>query len=100
MQYGPALLMFGLKVCGLESRSDWGRMIVTDAMFVGIMAAIVYGTKHMISRRPDGTSFNSFPSDILPAFAATLLHKEYGETVVQRLSVADMVWLLLPDGAY
>lgn len=91
VQYGPALLMFGLKVCGLESRSDWGRMIVTDAMSVGIMAAIVYGTKYMISReRPDGTSFNSFPSGhTATAFvAATLLHKEYGETVSPWFSVA------------
>ena len=91
VQYSPAMIMFGLKACGLESRSDWGRMIVTDAMSVGIMAAFVYGTKYTIRRkRPDDSSYDSFPSGhTATAFmTATLLHKEYGETVSPWFSVA------------
>ena len=31
MQYSPFALMVGLKALGVESRSSWGRMVVSDA---------------------------------------------------------------------
>ena len=30
LQYSPAALMIGLKACGYESRSSWGRMMVSS----------------------------------------------------------------------
>lgn len=81
LQYGPAALMIGLKVGGYESRSSWGRMLVSDAFSVGAMALTVNGLKHTVRRtRPDGSRRNSFPSGhTATAFmTATMLHKEYG----------------------
>lgn len=81
LQYGPAALMIGLKAGGYESRSSWGRMLVSDAFSVGAMALTVNGLKYTIKRnRPDGSRRNSFPSGhTATAFlTATMLHKEYG----------------------
>lgn len=81
LQYAPAAVMVGLKACGYEGRSSWGRMLVSDAFSVAVMAAIVNGIKYTVSRpRPDGSRNNSFPSGhTATAFmTATLLHKEYG----------------------
>ena len=38
-QYSPAAVMLGLKACCYESRSTWGRMLVSDAFSVAVMAA-------------------------------------------------------------
>lgn len=79
-QYAPAALMVGLKACGYHGRSDWGRMLVSDAFSVASMAAIVNGVKYSVKRlRPDGSTYNSFPSGhTATAFmTATMLHKEY-----------------------
>jgi len=81
IQYSPAVLMIGLKVFGYKGRSSWGRMLVSDAFSGMIMAGAVNGIKYSVRRmRPDGSSFNSFPSGhTAKAFmAATMLHKEYG----------------------
>lgn len=90
-QYAPAALMLGLKACGLEGRSDWERMIVSDAMSAGIMTVMVNGLKYTVRReRPDQRARNSFPSGHTATsfMAATMLHKEYGETVSPWFSVA------------
>ena len=81
LQYGPAALMVGLKVSGYESRSSWGRMLVSDAFSVAAMTVTVNGLKYTVKRtRPDGSKDNSFPSGhTATAFmTATMLHKEYG----------------------
>ena len=81
LQYAPAALTLGLKACGYESRSGWGRMIVSDAFSAAIMAGAVNGLKYSVGRlRPDGSRHNSFPSGhTATAFmTATMLHKEYG----------------------
>lgn len=81
LQYAPAGVMLGMKAFGYESRTGWGRLIVSDAFSVGIMASVVNGLKYTVRRpRPDGSSFNSFPSGhTATAFmTATMLHKEYG----------------------
>lgn len=88
--FGPALTL-GLKVGGVEGRSDWGRFLASTAMSYGIMIgfvnAIKYTTKEL---RPDGTTHNSWPSGhTATAFVgATLLHKEYGLTRSPWYSVA------------
>lgn len=80
-QYLPAAVMLGLKAAGVESRDSWGRMVTSDAISAGIMAAVVNSIKHTARvMRPDGSSNNSFPSGhTATAFmTATMLTKEYG----------------------
>lgn len=81
LQYAPAAVMVSMKACGYKSRSSWGRMLVSDAFSVAIMAGTVNGIKYSVDRlRPDGSRYNSFPSGhTATAFmSATMLHKEYG----------------------
>ena len=88
--FGPALTV-GLKVAGVEGRSDWPRLLASAAMSYGIMAAFVNGIKYTAKEmRPDGSSANSWPSGhTATAFVgATLLHKEYGLTRSPWYSVA------------
>jgi len=83
VQYAPLALTYGLKAFGYEGRSQWGRLLVSDAFSAIIMAALVNGMKYTIrDERPDGSTSNSFPSGhTATAFmAATILHKEYGLT--------------------
>ncbi len=80
-KYAPAALTLGLKICGYDSRSSWGRMAVSDAFSVAVMTAVVNGVKYTVRRpRPDGTSDNSFPSGHTATsfMTAAMLHEEYG----------------------
>lgn len=80
-QYIPAAIMLGLKTAGVESRSSWGRMFVSDAFSAVIMGATVNALKNTTHvMRPDGSNRNSFPSGhTATAFmTATMLSKEYG----------------------
>lgn len=88
--FGPVLTT-GLKIAGVESRSDWGRYLATTAMSYGIMAGFVNGIKYTAKEmRPDGSTANSWPSGhTATAFVgATILHKEYGMTRSPWYSVA------------
>ncbi len=63
MQYAPAVVMLGMKVLGIESRSSWGRMLVSDAFSAILMGSVVNTLKqttHVV--RPDGSNNHSFPS--------------------------------------
>lgn len=91
LQYFSPALTVGLKVGGVEGRSDWLRLITSAAMTYGIEALLVNGIKYTSrEQRPDGTSRNSWPSGhTATAFAgATILHKEYGLTRSPWYSVA------------
>ncbi len=82
-QYVPLALTLGLKIAGVESRSDWPRFWASSAASAAIMAGLVNGIKYTASEmRPDGSTRNSWPSGhTATAFlAATILHKEYGMT--------------------
>ena len=61
LQYFSPALTFGLKIGGLEGRSDWGRLLATTVMSYFFMdwsvTAVKYSSKEM---RPNGTSANSF----------------------------------------
>ncbi|MBM6993186.1 MAG: phosphatase PAP2 family protein [Prevotella sp.] len=73
--------MFGLKASGVESRSSWSRMLLSDAVSMAMMTGVVQGLKHTTHvERPDGSNSNSFPSGhTATAFmTATMLTKEYG----------------------
>ena len=88
--FGPALTL-GLKVGGVEGRSDWGRFLASAAMSYGIMAAFVNGIKYTAKEmRPDGSQANSWPSGHTATsfVGATILHKEYGLTRSPWYSIA------------
>ena len=90
LQYSPAAVMLTLKAAGLESRSDWPRMITADIIGAALFTTINNVTKYTVRReRPDGSARNSYPSGHTgTAFlCAQMLHKEYGETVSPWISV-------------
>ena len=81
LQYLPAAVMLGMKLGGVEGRSSWGRMLVSDAFSVLLMGSVVYSLKQTTHvMRPDGSNEHSFPSGhTATAFmTATMLTKEYG----------------------
>lgn len=83
LQYAPGVAMLGLKVAGVQGRSSWLRMLVSDAFSASIMGITVNTVKHTVQTpRPDGSNNHSFPSGhTATAFMfATMLHKEYGLT--------------------
>ncbi|MEG0519395.1 MAG: phosphatase PAP2 family protein, partial [Bacteroidales bacterium] len=80
-QYAPAAALVIMKAAGVQSRSSWGRMLVSDAFSVGLMVTAVNVMKTVIHvKRPDGSSNNSYPSGhTATAFmTATMFSKEYG----------------------
>ena len=88
--FGPAMTL-GLKLGGVEGRSDWGRFLASAAMSYGIMAAIVNGIKYTAKEmRPDGSQANSWPSGHTATsfVGASILHKEYGLTRSPWYSIA------------
>ena len=88
--FGPTLTT-GLKLAGVQGRSDWGRYLASAGMSYAIMAAFVNGIKYTAKEmRPDGSTANSWPSGhTATAFVgATILHKEYGLTRSPWFSVA------------
>jgi len=81
LQYVPYASVIGLKVCGVESRDQWPKLLVATAASWVVTAGVTYGLKHTVREwRPDETDQKSFPSGHTAfAFAgATMLHKEYG----------------------
>ena len=81
----------GLKLAGVEGRSDWGRYLASTAMSYLIMGGLVNSIKYTSKEmRPDGSSANAWPSGhTATAFmGATILHKEYGTTRSPWYSVA------------
>ncbi len=88
--FGPVMTT-GMKIAGVEGRSDWGRYLASTAMSYAIMAGFVNGIKYTAKEmRPDGSTANSWPSGhTATAFVgATILHKEYGMTRSPWYSVA------------
>lgn len=91
LQFAPAVLAYGLRLCGVEGRSSWERMMLSSGLSTGLMLSTVYVVKYGIGRlRPDGSTHNSFPSGhtAMAFTAATILHKEYGVTHSPWWSVA------------
>lgn len=90
-QYTPFLAAWALKACGVEGRSSWKRMAVSNVLSFGTMALLVNSIKHSTRElRPDGTSRNSFPSGHTATsfVCATILHREYGLTRSPWYSIA------------
>ena len=82
VQYLPAAALPTLKLCGLESRHQFGRMLLLEGgsylLGAGWVNALKYGVGIL---RTDGSSYNSFPSGhTFVAFTgAELIRREYGE---------------------
>lgn len=90
-QYAPLVATWGLHAAGAEGQSSWKRLAVSNAVSALIVAGITNSLKYTVrERRPDETAKNSFPSGhTATAFmAATILHKEYGQTQSPWYSVA------------
>ena len=80
-QYVPLAATWGLKAAGVQSRSTWGELAVSNAFSAVLMAGMVNSLKYTVREwRPDHSTRNSFPSGhTATAFlCATILHKEYG----------------------
>ncbi|HZK03850.1 MAG TPA: phosphatase PAP2 family protein [Bacteroidaceae bacterium] len=91
LKFSPAVLMIGMKLFGVEGISDWNRIIVTDAISMFLMVGIVNTLKYTVCReRPNGSENNSYPSGHTATsfMTATMLHKEYGQTISPWFSVA------------
>lgn len=81
LQYTSGLLLLSLKACGYQSRSSWGRMLVSDAFSAALVVGSVNGLKYAVKRqRPNGGNTKSFPSghSATAFMLATMLHHEYG----------------------
>ena len=88
--FGPTMVV-GLKLGGVEGRSDWPRLMASSLMSYAIMAGFVNGIKYTAKEmRPDGSSANSWPSGHTATsfVGATILHKEYGMTRSPWYSIA------------
>lgn len=81
LQYVPAAVLLGMKTIGIESRSSWGRMLLSDAFSSALMGVTVTSLKRTTHvTRPDGSDRHSFPSGhTATAFmTASMLSHEYG----------------------
>jgi membrane-associated phospholipid phosphatase len=81
LQYVPAAGVFALSLAGKKGLNHWHREAINWSAGMLIMSTIVNSLKYSTKiLRPDGTSYNSFPSGhTATAFMnATFLHKEYG----------------------
>lgn len=88
--FGPAMVV-GLKLGGVEGRSDWPRLMASSLTSYAIMAGFVNGIKYTAKElRPDGSTRNSWPSGHTATsfVGATILHKEYGLTRSPWYSIA------------
>ncbi|HIB76670.1 MAG TPA: phosphatase PAP2 family protein [Flavobacteriales bacterium] len=85
LQYSPLVLAYSLNILGVEGKhslKDLSMIFATSFVIMGTsVSAIKYTTK---IQRPDGSSFNSFPSGhTANAFmCAEILRQEYGERSV------------------
>lgn len=82
LPYLPLAVMFGLKIAGIKSRSNWTQMLVATVFSFALMIITVSSIKSLAGvLRPDESDLLSFPSGhTATAFtSACLLYKEYGK---------------------
>ncbi len=83
LQYVPIASVYILKGCGVNTQSQWKRLLVNTATSFVIDVGVTYSLKYSIhSTRPDGTDRHSFPSGhtSIVFCGATILHKEFWKT--------------------
>lgn len=84
-QYAPAVAIYGLNLVGIKGKHnflDRSIILASSAAMVGISVTAIKRLTHI--QRPDGTSFNAFPSGhTATAFAsAEFLYQEYKDVSV------------------
>lgn len=82
-QYAPMAAIYGLNLCGIKGRHNFGDRTMLLATSYMIMGLSVNGLKHTVGRlRPNGSSHTSFPSGhTATAFmGAEFLRMEYRDT--------------------
>lgn len=80
-QYVPSVSVFALKCAGIESRSEWGRLITGVGTSAAISSIVSLSGKLVVGRlRPNKVNTQSFPSghSTLAFTSAAILSKEYG----------------------
>lgn len=80
MEFAPLLAMYGLDIAGIKGKNSVGDQTAMVLITTGITTTIVSTLKAQTHRlRPDGSSYNSFPSGhTATAFAAAeLLNQEF-----------------------
>ncbi len=80
-QYAAIVVAYGLEIAGIKGKNNAIEKSILLLKSELLMTAIVFTLKNTTNvQRPDGSSYNSFPSGhTAQAFvAATFLHKEYG----------------------
>ena len=66
-QYVPLAATWGLKLAGLEGRSSWKELTVSNVFSAALMAGFVNALKYTTKEtRPDNSSNNSFHPDTQP----------------------------------
>ena len=95
VQYSPGAILgltyLTMSINGSREWNDIKRIMFTGATAVAFEAVVVNGLKYSIQRsRPNNRAANSFPSGHATTsfMLATLLHKEFGESVSPWFSVA------------
>lgn len=81
VQWTPAALPWGVKIAGGQTRSDWGRMAVSQGIGAIVMVGAVEGLKHWVDEpRPDGSDRHAFPSGhaAVAFMGATMVERELG----------------------
>ena len=85
LQFSPAVVAFGMKICGVESTHKLTDMAILYALSNVLETGIIFTTKNITNReRPDASNNHSFPSGhTATAFvAAEFLHQEYKDKSV------------------
>lgn len=81
LPYIPVVIMLGMRMAGIKSRSNWKHMLTAAVFSFALMGIAICSIKSLAGvLRPDGSDFLSFPSGhTATAFtSACLLYKEYG----------------------
>lgn len=81
VQYAPTALVYGLNIAGIRGKNHVVEQTILIIKSELMMGAVIFALKNTTNvRRPDNSTYNSFPSGhTAQAFvAATFLHKEYG----------------------
>lgn len=82
LQYLPAAAYVGLSALDVRGHTQWPERLTASIVSVGMTAIVVLSLKACgLSRRPDGSSWNSFPSghSATAFLGAAMLQLEYGE---------------------
>lgn len=81
LRFAPSLLLYSLKISGVESKSTWGRLLATNALSAIIVTGSVNAIKRVVKEpRPDGSESDAFPSGhtAIAFMGAHMVYKEFG----------------------